>query len=171
MADEQKNKSSGAVWDRLNQQSDLIGELARNQAALEANVAALAESVRSGFDQINANLVRHNQPTNWFAVISALVVVGGAILTFNALQTDPVRMRAMENAGKVDAVLERELMYAEMHGEVKARLQILTTEIHELQQFERDAAFIHGQREALEKKVQEMDLYGSRKWIEANGKN
>jgi hypothetical protein len=149
--DDHSNKSSGAVWDRLNQQSDFISELARSQAATEANLAALAQSVASGFDSINGSLnriiERENRPTNWIGLGSLLVVVVGGLLTFVALQTDPVRIRATENTEELNAALDREIEYAEERGRMKAQIDY------------------------LDKEIRLIDEWGSRRWIRSTGED
>lgn len=143
--DDQK-RTSGAIWNRLDQQGESIGDLARAQAATEANLAALAASVESGFNSINNSLSRivdrDSRPTNWLGVGSLLFVVIGSLITFVALQTDPVRVRAMENATTLDKALERELVNAEYRGATNARL------------------------DALEDEIKKVDEYGSRRWIQ-----
>ena len=146
-----ESKSGSAVWDRLNQQSDFISEIARTQAATEANLAALAASVETGFNSINASINRivdkDSRPTNWIGLGSLLIVVIGALLTFVALQTDPVRIKAMENATELNKALERELNYARERGETSARL------------------------EYLEKEQRLIDEWGSRRWIRSTGES
>lgn len=154
MAEDEKSKSSGAVWDRLDQHGSFIAELGRAQAATDASVSALAESVKSGFEGINENFARHernlqryddqqNRPTNWIGLGSLLIIVIGALLTFVTLQTDPVRITAMQNATELNAALERELAYARERGAIDARLT------------------------ALEDEVRLIDQWGSRRWIES----
>ena len=149
MTDDDKKRTSAAVWDRLNQQGDSISELARAQAATEANLAALAQSVQSGFDSINSSITRivdrDSRPTNWIGVGSLLFVVIGALITFVALQTDPVRSKADQNAEHIDDIFARELADAEKRGEFEARIK------------------------ALEEELRLVDQYGSRRWI--NGKD
>ena len=138
-------RTSSDVWDRLDQQSDSISDIARAQSATEANLASLAKSVETGFDHIEASISRlvdqHNQPINWIGIGSLLIVVIGALLTFVALQTDPVRIKAMENDGRIDQAFERELINAETRGQMQARI------------------------DQLEKEMRLIDQYGSRRWI------
>lgn len=137
------------MWNRLDQQGESISELARGQAATEANLAALAASVESGFNNINANLARiserENRPINWIGIGSLLFVVIGSLITFVALQVDPVRSESRENDDRIRGILERELVNAETRGRMAAEIESL----HEQQRL--------------------IDEWGSRRWITSEG--
>jgi hypothetical protein len=107
------------MWDRLNQQGDFISELARAQSATEANLSALASTVKSGFDQINASLIAHSQeqteirkensrPINWVGLGLALIALLGGMVTFVSLVVAPVKtdVATLKNS---DAIQSQEL--------------------------------------------------------------
>lgn len=137
--------TSSEVWDRLNQQSDNLSELARAQAATEANLSALAKSVQGGFDSINSNIQRiverTERPTNWIGIGSLLVVSAGALLTIVALQTDPLRSVSSQNNEALKQLIERELENADERGYRRAK------------------------DEDLQRQIELIDQYGSRRWV------
>ena len=143
-------KTSSEVWNRLDQQSNAINDIARAQSATEANLSSLAKSVEAGFNDLNAAINRivdkDNRPTNWIGLGSLVFVVIGAMLTFVALQTDPVRIKTAENDEHIDQALQRELRDAEIRGEMKAQIAYLQSEIRLV------------------------DEHGSRRWVRDNPK-
>ena len=143
-------KTSSEVWNRLDQQSNAINDIARAQSATEANLSSLAKSVEAGFNDLNAAINRivdkDNRPTNWIGLGSLVIVVIGSMLTFVALQTDPVRSKTAENDERIDQALQRELRDAEIRGEMKAQIAYLQSEIRLV------------------------DEHGSRRWVRDNPK-
>jgi len=102
---------SSTVWNRLDQHGDQLSALARAQATTEANLAALANSVDSGFQTVNRALGRlaekEAQPTNWIAIGIAAITVLGALVTFVTLVVAPIDARlgtveANERANRVE---------------------------------------------------------------------
>lgn len=102
---DERSKNSSQVWDRLNQQSDQLGDLARAQASTEAHLAALAHSVETGFNSINTSLNRYaerdGRPTNWVGIGGLLVVSFGMMVSFVSLHTRPLADRIETNYNQV----------------------------------------------------------------------
>jgi len=169
--------SSSSIWDRLNQQSDIISEVVRAQATTEANLAALAEAMRSGFDQVNTNLNRvndrENRPTNWIGLGGLVIVVITTMIAFNSLTTQPVREEAAKNAERIHAAFQRELEHATEYGEYSAKLAMVISwqerqdvRLHELETFQKNAEYFHGKQEELADRVRDIDNIGSRRWFQ-----
>ena len=159
------------MWDRLDQQSRSIGDLTRSQAATEANLAALAEATRTGFDQINASLnrvlERESRPTNWVGIGSLFAVVVGALIGFVALQTDPVKAKADQNFIELQKQTERDISSAAFHGQVTTMLGVLEQYSQRHIENERELHYLRGRVSSLEERVNDVDRYGSRRWVDA----
>ena len=90
--EEQKPHSATDIWNRVNQQGDQISELAKAQAATDAQLLQLARMVESGFssvtDEIRHWRDRDTRPTNWIGigslVFSLMVVTSGFVVLITA---------------------------------------------------------------------------------------
>lgn len=175
MADDNESKSSGAVWDRLDQQSGLIGELARNQAALEANVAALAESVRSGFNNVNSSIAgftkdqraqeqrfveQQSRPFPIWNLVSAVAATAVLIGGYATIIAKPIETAAIYNASQIDE-LQR---HRQRTAALEAQMEIVLLELRRLEDFRAEAHFLHGQSAELSERVEDIDTHGSRRW-------
>lgn len=172
-----KTSTSSAVWDRLDQHGRSISDLVAAQAATQANLDALARTMQSGFEQIKTSInaladdqrlqrERDSKPVNWYAIVSAVILVGGALLAFNALQTDPVRIRAMELSGQMQQIVERDLQYANEHGRVRAEIDMIERRLNVIEGWQHDAMREFGRLDEISNRVADIDTYGSRRWNE-----
>ena len=118
--------TNGDIWDRVNQQSDQISELTRVQAATEANLAALANTVETGFTSIQQSLDRINQrddrPTNWIGIGSLIFATCAGILTFVTLLTGPIIGDVDRNYASIGAIIREMSDRGVYIGESDARL-------------------------------------------------
>ena len=107
-----QDPTSSSVWNRLDQHGDQIGSLAQSQATTEANLAALAQSVDTGFQTVNRSLnrlaERETRPTNWIGLGLALIALLGGMVTFVSLVVAPVKtdVATLKNS---DAIQSQEL--------------------------------------------------------------
>lgn len=167
--DNPEYKSGSQLWDRLNQQGDSISDLARAQAATEANLAALAQAVESGFNNINASLNRYAErearPTNWIGagILSAALI--GSILTFVSLHTTPIR----ENLNKQYVSIQGLETHRQRTAALEAEMTLVLQELRRLEDFRAESNYTHGQVEELADRVDDIDNRGSRRWNE-NGR-
>ncbi|HNP65794.1 MAG TPA: hypothetical protein PKH39_17815 [Woeseiaceae bacterium] len=105
-----ENKSSSAVWSRLNQHGDEISALARAHAATEASLTALAKSVEAGFahqadilgqliEESRNQREKSSRPVNYFAwftgALGVLAMFGGYTVLFNT--ADNYRLNNVES--------------------------------------------------------------------------
>lgn len=167
--------TSGAIWDRVDQQGRSISELTAAQAATQANLDALARTMQAGFDQINDSMrqvatdlrsqqERSLKPTNWYAIISGFVLVGGALLAFNTLQTDPMRANADTAAAQIEQIMERELQYAEFRGYTRATAFLVGERLDDLEEWKENAMRDLGRLDEISGRVADIDNRGSRRW-------
>jgi uncharacterized BrkB/YihY/UPF0761 family membrane protein len=118
MTDEHRERTSSDIWNRVNQQSDAISEIARAQAASEANIASLASAVESGFATIQESLNRINEkdqrPVNYIGYLGGFLGLLALFGGYSALIVGPVLSQVSSNTAEIisnrEALTERAFM-------------------------------------------------------------
>lgn len=149
MSEDQRVHSREDIWTRIDAQSNTIADIKAGQSAASARLDALENAVSTGFNslatEIHALAERVNAPKQQPSTVAVML---SAILGF-------VTVLAMFGSFA--------LLVA---SPIQDQVTDIKHRIERLEEFDREANYIHGQRHALEKQVDAIDNYGSRKWIE-----
>jgi predicted nucleic acid-binding Zn-ribbon protein len=170
------------IWQEISKQAGIIGEVRSAQASTETRLDSIEHSVDSGFRNIATELQRISgrvyappkeiSPT---AIIgaSAAVIFGvlGMFGAYTILITSPIKEDVKEL--RIQLAASQQLMSD--YAGTKATVAYLITDLqqtkenyielfNEVHNFQKDAHYIHGQREELGKRVEDIDNKGSRVW-------
>lgn len=144
MSDTPITHSREDIWARIDGQSKSIAEIQAGQAAAAARLDNLENAVTQGLNslatEIHSLAERVNAPEpapNYVALFVGFVTVLGLFGSFALLIAAPIQ-------NQVDD---------------------LKLDVAHLEEFDREANYIHGQRYALEQRVEDIDTQGSRRWI------
>lgn len=111
---------------------------------LEQDVAGLhvdVQYIRAAIDQ----LVQHNQRTiPWGAIVSLVSVVVIVLGGFSTMLTQPIASETMYNRAQIQENMQLD---RDAHAEMLE-----------------ENAYLRGKMERLERQVDEIDIYGSRRW-------
>lgn len=186
--DEKNNPDTRSLDQRVSHVERVVDSLRADFTTVKSDVATIAGQIgplAQALVRVEGRLNQPQTPTPWPAIIGAVctvLVLLGAI-GFSNLQ--PVASVTTANANRIfeqsvnQAVSARDAdrNYAWLSGiegkldatseglaELRGKTGIYEERLRSLEDFEREAAFIHGQREGLEEQVQGIDRYGSRRW-------
>lgn len=149
MSSETAKHSREDIWSRVDSQSDAIAEIRAGQSATDARLGALESAVSDGFrslateihglaERVNAPKPQPNAIAIMLTGILGFVTVLAMFGSFASLVASPIQKQ-------VDS---------------------LKHDVERLEEFDREANYIHGQRYALEQRVDDIDQHGSRRWVD-----
>lgn len=165
------------LWNALHEHGGQIAEIAKGQAATDAQLHSLQRRVDTGFDQLahsieslTAHVNKPPQPTNWIGIgslIVAITVVGG-----NWVQT---RLGPIES----DFSVIKSLMLENVSGRTSNASSLNWLRDAELRNYREHERFadqflvneeriskLEGSDEEQTKRIDDIDNYGSRVWNE-----
>ena len=146
---------------------DRVGRLGQEVAGISATLGQVSHMLETISRRVN-----EPQRTQWSAIIAACAFV--ASLGYSSLA--PVKDGVHVLAGRLDAVQNRQREVAELEGAVRSRMELSDTE-HEranryidmlglrTREIDRQVAKTEARIDALEAKVRDVDMAGSRKWL------
>ena len=146
---------------------DRVGRLGQEVAGISATLAQVSSTLQSISHTVNAP-----RRTEWAAIIAACAFV--ASLGYSALM--PVKEGVVVLGQRLDVVQTGQREVAELEGSVKARIETsaaeharTATHIDALgvrtREIDRMAAAHEARLNALEAKVRDVDMAGSRRWV------
>ena len=156
--------TSNEIWTELTQQAGAISQVRAEQAATTERINSLETAVDSGFRSISAELQtisnRVNSPPNYSLIVAMGVAMLGMFGGYALLITGPLSESIMRNERHVDELMA----HRQRTAALEAHVERLVSDVDGLEEFRAEAHFIHGQREELGKRVEDIDNQGSRRW-------
>ena len=166
MADEPTRQE---IWKRFDSHAAAITEVRSGQAATSARLDSLESAVDSGFRTLSSELrnisERVNQPDpapNYGIYVAIAFGLLGMFGGYALLITNPLHSSIEKNYSQITDLEQHRQRTARLEAQVES----LEQQASETREFQKEAQFIHGQREELGKRVDDIDMHGSRRWNE-----
>lgn len=173
MSDDKERPDLANVHRRIDEAHDQISTLANLQAKTETQLLSLAESMAKGFadsreeaketrSEIRSIVQRINKPSsppNWPAIISSVVIVGGAMVSFVLLLNSHLATEGVRRDAKLLQLEERVETYLEKAhaAELKSHKELSAAELETWKSLSR----LEGRHDMLIKRIEDVDNIGS----------
>jgi prefoldin subunit 5 len=149
-----------------------IAELKRGQNALHTSFETLATDVNRKFEKIMDVVQAKTEvkPTNWFAIIFAFCALAGLMFQHVALVLSPERARIDKAESWIDNRRTELKEDYQKFGEVIGSLSVTEKEVREIhtdvEQLQQDQARDDGRMEIIREWLRDVDMHGSRRWVD-----